>query len=143
MVGPRERPKEGTTPAVNRPASVAGSHPQPRLFGAGLPPRARTKATPLSAQIEGALSNRVLGGEGQGVLGLELVDEQVAGTQPQCAFRCGLSAPAPLAHFGTAGARQPRIHPGLDVVTCRARRDVQVCVGSRAPRSARSRRTPH
>ena len=39
------------------------------------------------------------------------VDEQVAGTQPQCAFRCGLSAPAPLAHFGTAGARQPGFTP--------------------------------
>ncbi len=41
VVGPRERPKEGTTPAVERPTSVAGSHPQPRLFGAGLPSRAR------------------------------------------------------------------------------------------------------
>ena len=37
VVGPRERPKEGTTPVVKRPASAAGSHPQLRLFGAGLP----------------------------------------------------------------------------------------------------------
>ncbi len=94
-------------------------------------------------RLKGLCSNRVLGGEGQGALRLELVDEQVAGTQPQCAFRCGLSAPAPLAHFGTAGARQPGIHARMDVVTCRARRQVQVCAGCRAPRSARPRRTPH
>jgi hypothetical protein len=84
----------------------------------------------------------VRGGEGKGALGLELVDEQVAGTQPQCAFRCGLSAPAPLAHFTTAGARQPGIHPEMDVVTCRAGRHEPVCVACRAPRSARPRRTP-
>ena len=51
VVGPRERPKEGTTPAVERPTSAAGSHPQPRLFGAGLPPRTRCQryATARSA----------------------------------------------------------------------------------------------
>jgi hypothetical protein len=47
LVGPRERPKEGTTPAVKRPTSVAGSHPQPRLFGAGLPSRAHPHVTYL------------------------------------------------------------------------------------------------
>jgi hypothetical protein len=41
LVSPRERPKEGTTPAVVRPTSAAGSHPQLRLFGTGLPSRAR------------------------------------------------------------------------------------------------------
>ena len=70
------------------------------------------------------------------VLGLELVDEQVAGAQPQCAFRCGLSGTRSAGTLlGTVGARQPGIHPGMDVVTCRARRQVQVCVGCRAPRS--------
>ncbi len=63
VMGPRERPKEGTTPAVKRPASVAGSHPLPRLFGAGLPPRARNQATPTSLDLKGlcptgALSDR-------------------------------------------------------------------------------------
>ena len=53
VMGPRERPKEGTTPAVKRPASVAGSHPQPRLFGAGLPSRARDQATPTSLGPKG------------------------------------------------------------------------------------------
>ena len=47
LVGPRERPKEGTTPAVKRPASAAGSHPQPRLFGAGLPSRTQPHPTHL------------------------------------------------------------------------------------------------
>lgn len=28
---------------AKRPTSAAGSHPQPRLFGAGLPPRTRDK----------------------------------------------------------------------------------------------------
>jgi len=52
VVGPRERPKEGTTPAVKRPASVAGSHPQPRLFGAGLPSRAHPHLTCLVVQLK-------------------------------------------------------------------------------------------
>ena len=43
LVGPRERPKEGTTPAVKRPTSAAGSHPLPRLFGEGLPPRTQNQ----------------------------------------------------------------------------------------------------
>ena len=43
LTGPRERPKEGTTPAVKRPTSAAGSHPLPRLFGAGLPPRTQNQ----------------------------------------------------------------------------------------------------
>jgi len=47
-VGPRERPKEGTTSVVKRPASVAGSHHQPRLFGAGVPPRAHPHLTRLA-----------------------------------------------------------------------------------------------
>jgi hypothetical protein len=63
VMGPRERPKEGTTSAVKRPASVAGSHPLLRLFGAGLPPRARNQATPTSLDLKGlcptgALSDR-------------------------------------------------------------------------------------
>jgi hypothetical protein len=45
----------------------------------------------------------------------------VAGAQPQSVVRCGLSAPAPLADFGTAGAQQPGIHSETDVLTCRAR----------------------
>ena len=61
VMGPRERPKEGTTPAVKRPASVAGSHPQPRLFGAGLPSRARDQATPTSLGPKGLCA---LGGRG-------------------------------------------------------------------------------
>src|ERR1035441_3825019 len=52
VMGPRERPKEGTTPAVKRPASVAGSHPQPRLFGAGLPSRAQLHVTRLVVQLK-------------------------------------------------------------------------------------------
>jgi hypothetical protein len=43
---------------VKRPASVAGSHPQPRLFGAGLPSRARGHATPNPARPERALCPR-------------------------------------------------------------------------------------
>jgi hypothetical protein len=52
VVGPREHPKEGTTPVVIRPTSVAGSHPQPRLFGAGLPPRAHPHVTRLVVQLK-------------------------------------------------------------------------------------------
>ncbi len=51
VVGPRERPKEGTTSAVKRPVSVAGSHPQPQLFGSGLPSRARLHVTRLVVQL--------------------------------------------------------------------------------------------
>ena len=85
----------------------------------------------------------LLGGEGQGTLGLEVVDEQVAGAQPQGVVRCRLTAPAPLAHFTTARARQPGTHSETDALICRARRHEPVCVGCRTARSARPRRTPH
>jgi hypothetical protein len=52
VVGPRERPKEGTASVVKRPASAAGSHPQLRLFGVGLPPRAQPHVTRLVAQLK-------------------------------------------------------------------------------------------
>ena len=60
IAGPRERPKEGTTPAVKRPTSATGSHPLPRLFGAGLSPRTHPHVRPEVVQLKGGLSNTVL-----------------------------------------------------------------------------------
>jgi hypothetical protein len=85
----------------------------------------------------------VQGREGERAFGLDLVDGEMAGAQPQSVVRCGLSAPAPLAHFRTAGARRSGIHSETDVLTYRARRHEPVCVGCRAPWSDRPQRTPH
>ncbi len=59
-MGPRERPKEGTTPVVERPTSAAGSHPLPRLFGAGLPPRTQEQRYAGLGWRERPLSNTAL-----------------------------------------------------------------------------------
>ncbi len=53
VMGPRERPKEGTTPVGQRPRPARPDlPPQLRLFGAGLPPRTRGNATPRRAGCE-------------------------------------------------------------------------------------------
>jgi hypothetical protein len=52
---------------VERPTSAAGFHPQPRLFGVGLPPRTRARRYAALAQPERTLSNSALVGIGESI----------------------------------------------------------------------------
>ena len=58
-VGPRERPGEGTTSAVLRPASVAGFHPRVRLLNIGLTPEDPTTRYDCGVLNERASSPRL------------------------------------------------------------------------------------
>jgi hypothetical protein len=115
VMGPRERPKEGTTPAVKRPASAAGSHPQPRLFGTGLPSRAHPDAPGVVvSSIEASVSPSVAIGSAV-AKSFRFVGATRIADKRQCRSsrrRSGGPAPGP-----TYLARQARVPAESDFTT--------------------------
>ena len=129
VMGPRERPKEGTTPVVERPTSAAGSHPQSRLFGAGLPPRTQANATPLVASSTGSFVQPCPRSRGRAVGG-------PAFSRTAAAWRrdAVVSTPASAPSAASGARRAAPLRAAPPAVPARA--------GGCAPASARQRRRP-